>query len=286
MYEYGARNYDPAVGRFFNIDNYAEKFLDMTPYQYAGNTPTYFIDENGEYIYVYDKGIKYKFDNGKLFGRDNEGNWAEHTPEAGSFLETVFEQLTLMYEFSTGGGGTGGGGNSFGKSLLNMFNNENYNVHIENSNDLPASHSKKGETFHTPVSRNGVTKSKIYLNVIGDFSAMLEYAGFSQYDLMFVIGHELGHSLSYLYGVSIRENTWLTTPDKQNVRVDEIFGIFIENQLRSQFNQPLRINNFNWGEHPQETMRQGSIIPINGQLLGTDINTILNDYKKSIPLKW
>src|SRR5690606_22038774 len=146
--------------------------------------------------------------------------------------------LTLMYEFSTGGGGTGGGGNSFGKSLLNMFNNENYNVHIENSNDLPASHSTKGETFHTPVSRNGVTTSKIYLNVIGDFSAMLEYAGFSQYDLMFVIGHELGHSLSYLYGVSIRENTWLTTPDKQNVRVDEIFGIFIENQLRSQFNQP------------------------------------------------
>src|SRR5690606_24229775 len=87
MYEYGARNYDPAVGRFFNIDNYAEKFSNMTPYQYAGNTPTYFIDKNGEYIYVYDEGQTYKFDAGKLYAKGEDGNWAEHTPKAGSFLE-------------------------------------------------------------------------------------------------------------------------------------------------------------------------------------------------------
>src|SRR5690606_17547674 len=80
IYEYGARNYDPAVGRFFNIDNYAEKFSNMTPYQYAGNTPTYFIDKNGEYIYVYDEGQTYKFDAGKLYAKGEDGNWAEHTP--------------------------------------------------------------------------------------------------------------------------------------------------------------------------------------------------------------
>jgi len=27
MYEYGARNYDPTVGKFFSMDNYAENFL-------------------------------------------------------------------------------------------------------------------------------------------------------------------------------------------------------------------------------------------------------------------
>lgn len=161
-----------------------------------------------------------------------------------------------------------------------MFNNENYNVHIENSNDLAASHSKNGETFHAPVTKNGVTKSKIYLNLMGDFSAMLEYAGFSQHDLMLVIGHELGHSLSFLYGISVREDAWINLSKDKFVKTDETFGLYIENQLRSQFNQPLRMNFFNWGEHPQETMRQGSIIPINGQLPGTDINAILNVYKK------
>lgn len=115
---------------------------------------------------------------------------------------------------------------------------------------------------------------------------VIRSGGFSQHDSMFVIGHELGHSLSYLYGVSIRNNTWFTTPDKQNVKVDEIFGIFIENQLRSQFNQPVRINNFDWGQYPPETIRQGSIIPINSQVPGVDINSIINEYKKSIPLKW
>lgn len=105
---------------------------------------------------------------------------------------------------------------------------------------------------------------------------------------MFVLGHELGHSLSYLYGVSIRNNTWFTTPDNQQIKIDEIFGVSIENQLRLQFNQPLRINYLGWDQfksYPSETIRQGTIIPINGQLPGTDINAILNDYKKKYPFK-
>lgn len=48
MYEYGARSYDPALGRFFNMDNYAENYFDFTPYQYAANNPVYFIDVNGD----------------------------------------------------------------------------------------------------------------------------------------------------------------------------------------------------------------------------------------------
>ncbi|MTI38716.1 RHS repeat-associated core domain-containing protein, partial [Fulvivirga lutimaris] len=47
-YAYGARNYDAALGRFFNIDRFAEMYYDFTPYQYGANNPIKFIDVNGD----------------------------------------------------------------------------------------------------------------------------------------------------------------------------------------------------------------------------------------------
>ncbi|MDN5217517.1 fibronectin type III domain-containing protein [Fulvivirgaceae bacterium BMA12] len=47
-HDYGARMYQADLGRFFNIDRFAEDYYDMTPYHYTLNNPIIFVDVNGD----------------------------------------------------------------------------------------------------------------------------------------------------------------------------------------------------------------------------------------------
>ncbi len=50
MYDYGARFYDPATGRWFTPDAMAEKYYNQSLYVYTLNNPIYYVDPDGNQV--------------------------------------------------------------------------------------------------------------------------------------------------------------------------------------------------------------------------------------------
>ncbi len=89
LYDYGARMYDPALGRFMTQDAYAEKYISMTPYQYGANNPIKYIDVNGDSTYL----VIWATEDGNIghagvavdnYQKDEDGNYV--TDENGNYI--------------------------------------------------------------------------------------------------------------------------------------------------------------------------------------------------------
>ncbi len=86
-YDYGARFYDPELGRFHTQDAFAEKYFDLSPYQYAGNNPMLNLDFNGDSI------MKVTIDDKSGFIKGSSNIYIDHTiySDVESLLEYAAE---------------------------------------------------------------------------------------------------------------------------------------------------------------------------------------------------
>lgn len=60
LLDFGARMYNPTLGRWMAIDPLAEKYVSLSPYVYCANSPIMIIDPDGRKLYPA-KGVSKKF---------------------------------------------------------------------------------------------------------------------------------------------------------------------------------------------------------------------------------
>ncbi|GAL85780.1 RHS repeat-associated core domain-containing protein [Sporocytophaga myxococcoides] len=69
-YDFGARLYDPRLGKWLAVDNYSNKYPSVSPYSFAFNNPLLFIDPSGDTVTVHVTAIKVGTTDINLFSSD------------------------------------------------------------------------------------------------------------------------------------------------------------------------------------------------------------------------
>ena len=236
--DFGQRHYDRWVLRFTTQDRFAEKYYWMTPYQYAANNPIYYVDINGDSLWINHKGNNYLYDGGKLYL-----NGSEYTGKVKGFLKQTVNALGTLGKSSEGQGMLSeleGSANNF--TITNATLNPNGNqsefapsnttkAHANQFMTDPAAAGSLSALTSAGVSLTGGSGGTIYWNPSG--SSLPTTSGV-QTNATMDLGHEMFHGLDANRGLLDQRR------DFGGVKRDEWQAVYRENMVRSQSGLPLR----------------------------------------------
>lgn len=99
-HDFGARMYDPAIGRWNAVDIMAEKTFHLSPYIFANNNPINMIDRDGKYAVSVHYNITYKTLIGLGYSKDKAdliahyaSTYADHPPNGARFGDFMLHPL-------------------------------------------------------------------------------------------------------------------------------------------------------------------------------------------------
>ena len=210
QYDFGARNYDPAIGRFTSIDPLAEKYYYLTPYSYCGGDPVNAVDPDGRYIVWIDNNHtewRYNYDKGAFF--DTDGNVYNGDNK---FVTRLTSLLSTLRKKEAGR-----------KLVKDLANNVLGVVIAEGSASTERLYSDPNSLHPDIVSAITLCTGQ-------------EVDGFQQ-DFT-TLAHEMAHAQDRINGTR-DENIWFSI-ERNNIRKTEIYATLIENLIRAENNIALR----------------------------------------------
>jgi RHS repeat-associated protein len=214
-YDYGQRMQDPTLGRFFTIDRFAEKYYDLTPYQYGANSPINYIDINGDSLWIQiNKNNKALYMDGQLYNSNGTQYTGKGTKidkngnrQVTGFLKTAVDNLDQI------------SGGKEGNKLVDELQASTDNVTIiqGSAGSGNSYNSKTNEVTFDTNSQNGG----------------LDTRGLTNRPTFVGLAHELYHSVDDIRGT-------LSGKKVGNTIQAEIFASHGENLIRAENFLPLR----------------------------------------------
>lgn len=106
LYYYGARYYDPELGRFLALDPAASNYPGLSPYAYCANNPVKNVDPDGERWYDIVAGSAAAFIDNAFGGNTEIRNWYEPTDASDYNLgQNIGDGLSIVGGLGEVGGG-------------------------------------------------------------------------------------------------------------------------------------------------------------------------------------
>ncbi|WP_052752916.1 DUF6443 domain-containing protein [Kordia zhangzhouensis] len=235
--DYGWRNYDASLGRWINVDIYAEKYSPVSPYVYVANNPIFLLDPNGKEI---------------LLGRNTINDRELSQQEINQILSALSEITDdkLKYDKKTGRviiDKKGKGDKTVGTNLLRSIIGDKKQLTINMNRDEEtnvgqigaSSGSSKGVDEDDPNFYNGIGGNVTISLGFGHDIFSQDFNGgatireeLTDTDMM---NHELGHAFAQMKGESKRgknQSIYYTDPEGVNrveiIPIEEAVNIFVD----------------------------------------------------------
>ncbi len=184
LYDFGARNYEPALGRWMNVDPAAEEYRDISLYAYVANDPMNAIDPDGKRI-VYiirgrdgKKSSMYTYRNGNFYDKNNRIFTPDKKNQA-----TMYKVLQSYRKIENSN-------DDLLKGQLNTIEKSNQLHFIEQSPNRRSSVEALGDV------RNADGK------IVNSTQAEFDFNANPEFDPFEIVVHELRHQFDYDIGNS------------------------------------------------------------------------------------
>ena len=224
---FGARMYDPCLGRWTTQDPLAEKYPGISPYAYCAGNPLNLVDPDGTKILIYsDTDNQYiNYNSGTLFYQDGR----EYDGSDGLVWLTANTLNTLMSLED-----------EYVSAVINVLQNSD----LEHRFIFNAEYRDSVE----PIGEYGLSYANEGVPVGTWLKFSFNKAGFDDVYPSYetTIGHELSHSFDYDQGLQ-KNNLPSKYPVWKNPT--EIRAVNFENRIRYRLHKPLR---YKYGGFPIE----------------------------------